>query len=429
MRKTLAVALNDLRIIFADGSIWVNLVLVPVVLALVIGVGIGALFESSDGDQVIPVDLFDADQSDLSRNLVAEMVRANPRLLICPAGGSATLDPDCNSGGATIAVDQLQRRLESEQSDAYIVIPQGFGASVMQGEPLPVVYRSRESALAPSVRFAALEAATSGASTGATARRVTQRLGAELPLFATLPLAEQESILAGARAIAQSRLAASPFVVESIALFDQDEGAEATDGIHVGLAQSIPGMGSMYAVIATLAMAAAWVRDRKQGVIQRALTMAVQPAQLMGGKVLAYFTIGLIQLTLLFVFGALFGLRYGSNVLALATLMIAFTFAATGLALFVTSLVSTDSQAQSIGLLVGLVMGPLGGAWWTLQIVPRWMQIVGHATPIAWAMDGYQALIYRDAGWGGVWLPIAVLLGMATLFFTLALWRIRVREA
>ncbi len=88
-----------------------------------------------------------------------------------------------------------------------------------------------------------------------------------------------------------------------------------------------------------------------------------------------------------------------------------------------------DAQAQSIGLLVGLAMAPLGGAWWPLQIVPGWMQTVGYATPIAWGMEGYASLIYRDAGWSGVWLPVVVLLGMAVLFFTLGLWRIRVREA
>jgi ABC-2 type transport system permease protein len=417
--------LNDLRLIFADGSIWINLVVVPVILSLVIGYGIGAMMGGGAADEQLPVDLLDEDQSVLSRRLIAEVVHANENILLCPIGGSATPDLACNSEGTIISADRLQPRLQDEQSVAYILIPAGFEASVLQGEPLPVVYRSGESAMESSLRFAALEAAASSVGVGVSAQRAAEAIGNQLPAYAALNDTQRATLLEQAGASAQERIAAAPFVVDRQVAAAQ----EVRTDVPVGLAQSIPGMGSMYAVIATLAMAAAFVRDRKQGVIQRALTMAVHPAQLMGGKVLAYFTIGLVQISLLFVLGTLMGLRFGSNLFALMAVMIAFTFAITGLALFITSLVSTDSQAQSIGLLVGLVMGPLGGAWWSLQIVPGWMQTVGYVTPIAWAMDGYRALIFRDAGWNGVWLPVMVLLGMAVLFFTLGLWRIRVREA
>jgi ABC-2 type transport system permease protein len=425
MRKTLAVALNDLRLIFADGSVWINLVIVPVVLSVAIGYGIGAMMGGGAAERPLPIDLLDEDHSVLSRSLVAEMVRANSNILLCPAGGSATLDPECNSGGAIISPDRLQSRLLNEQSAAYLHIPAGFETSVLRGDALPVIYRSGESAMESSPLFAALEAAATNVGVGVATRHTTAAIGNELAAFAMLDAQQQDEILSDASGAALARISAAPFEVRREVAFAEAEEVEASSG----LAQSIPGMGSMYAVIATLAMAAAFVRDRKQGVIQRALTMAVRPAQLMGGKVLAYFTIGLLQISLLFVLGAIMGLRFGSDLFALMAVMIAFTFAVTGLALFVTSLVSTDSQAQSIGLLVGLVMGPLGGAWWPLQIVPNWMQTVGHLTPIAWAMDGYSALIYRDAGWNGVWLPVVVLLGMAVLFFTLGLWRIRVREA
>lgn len=423
MYKTLSVALNDLRLIFADGSIWINLVVVPLVLAAAIGFALGAMLEGTSAAVVLPLDVLDEDRSEISRNLIAEMERANMNLLICEVGASEALDAACNSDGAPIAADQLQSHLEGEASVAYVLIPKGFGESVQQGEPLTVVYRSREDLLNPSVRYTALQSAAMSAGGGTLAVRMVQSIGSDLPAYTALPDAEKEALLASARDDAQEKVAETPFEVETVVPMQEGQ----TVSPNAGLAQSIPGMGSMYAVIATLAMASAYVRDRRQGVVQRAMTMAVQPAQLMGGKVLAYFTIGVIQLSLLFIFGALLGLRYGSNLLALVAVMAAFSFAVTGLALFITSLVTTDAQAQSIGLLVGLVMGPLGGAWWSLQIVPRWMQIVGHLTPIAWAMDAYEALIFRDAGWVGVALPVVVLLGMALLYFALALLRIRVR--
>ncbi|MCI0698291.1 ABC transporter permease [candidate division KSB1 bacterium] len=136
----------------------------------------------------------------------------------------------------------------------------------------------------------------------------------------------------------------------------------------------------------------------------------------MGGKLLGYFVIGLIQFTVIFTFGYVMGLRFGSDPLALIVTLVAFTLAATGLALMLTTFVKTEMQASSITTLLSLTLAPLGGAWWPLDIVPAWMHIAGHISPIAWAMDAYNALIFRDAGLDGVVLPVLVLLGMATLF-------------
>jgi ABC-type multidrug transport system permease subunit len=53
------------------------------------------------------------------------------------------------------------------------------------------------------------------------------------------------------------------------------------------------------------------------------------------------------------------------------------------------------------------------------------MRIAGHISPIAWAMDAYNALIFRDADLDGVVLPVLVLLDMATLFFVVGVLRFR----
>src|SRR5690606_41999788 len=44
--------------------------------------------------------------------------------------------------------------------------------------------------------------------------------------------------------------------------------------------------------------------------------------------------------------------------------------------------------------LLGLTFASLGGAWWPLEIVPRYMQQIGHLSPIAWAMDAFRDLLF-----------------------------------
>ena len=72
-----------------------------------------------------------------------------------------------------------------------------------------------------------------------------------------------------------------------------------------------------------------------------------------------------------------------------------------------------------------LTLTPLGGAWWPMMIVPDWMRIVGHISPVAWAMDAYTELIFFGGSMQTVLVPVAVLLGMAVVFFAVGALRFR----
>jgi ABC-2 type transport system permease protein len=67
----------------------------------------------------------------------------------------------------------------------------------------------------------------------------------------------------------------------------------------------------------------------------------------------------------------------------------------------------------------------LGGCMWPLAIVPAPMRAVGHLFPQAWAMDGFIALIARNAGLAGITRQLAVLAGFAAVLLALATWRLR----
>ncbi|MFN2273404.1 MAG: ABC transporter permease, partial [Anaerolineales bacterium] len=77
-------------------------------------------------------------------------------------------------------------------------------------------------------------------------------------------------------------------------------------------------------------------------------------------------------------------------------------------------------QASGFALLLSLILAPLGGAWWPLHIVPRFMQVIGHISPIAWSMDAFTNLIFEGGGVGSILLPVGVLLAIAVVAFALA---------
>src|SRR5690554_3599260 len=110
MRRLLIIALNDLRLLFVDKSIWVNLLIVPVVLSLAIGTALGG-FGGGEADSPVYLDVIDADQFDASQALLQEIVAVQPRIVLCGAGGAP--DEGCALDTQTLTRELAQSRLEN----------------------------------------------------------------------------------------------------------------------------------------------------------------------------------------------------------------------------------------------------------------------------------------------------------------------------
>jgi ABC-2 type transport system permease protein len=58
-----------------------------------------------------------------------------------------------------------------------------------------------------------------------------------------------------------------------------------------------------------------------------------------------------------------------------------------------------------------------------LEYTGATFRAIGHASPVAWALDGFKNIALRGLGFNSVLLPVAALAGYALLFFMLAAWR------
>jgi ABC-type multidrug transport system permease subunit len=165
--------------------------------------------------------------------------------------------------------------------------------------------------------------------------------------------------------------------------------------------------------------------ERHQWTLQRLGSMPVSRSTLLAGKILARFTLGLLQFLVVFIVGALFKMNFGKDPLALLLLVIVTSLAITALAFAVGSGLKNPAQASMLGLLLSLTLAPVGGAWWPMNISPKFLQIIGHVSPVAWAMDGFTALTYRGATLVDILVPVAVLAGMTIVLFLIAIPRFK----
>jgi ABC-2 type transport system permease protein len=427
MRKILSITFNDMILYFRDPGAVIGTFLIPVVFAVVLGFA----FSGNNGPTQVRVDVIDNDNTALSQLFLTNLRQANTALVLCPADNGE--DDFCRLGDdAALTEERSLGRLSNNDTLALLVIPAGFEASVQANEPISVTYRSNENAAAPTFILQAVQA-------------VVQRMGGALVAsnVATNTVAEalpfdDDAARDAFRQLAYDEAAQlwteNPFSVNYVAA----AGAPQASNSQGGFGQSVPGMASMFVTFTVLISAINLIRERKNWTLQRLTTMPVTRAQILAGKILMYFLLGMIQFIAMFGFGLLVTgvlsnfsesvtpLYLGQDALGLLLIMASLTLCMTALGFLIGTMIKTEMQGAALLNLLGLTLAPLGGAWWPLDIVPEFMRVVGHISPIAWAMDGFRKLLFEQGTLVSVLPEVGIMLAMSAVLFVFAIGRFRI---
>lgn len=176
----------------------------------------------------------------------------------------------------------------------------------------------------------------------------------------------------------------------------------------------------LFTFLNSLAIGASIVASKQLGVLQRWRSAPVRRSSLLAGVVASRLVFALVQAGLLLVIGAVvFGVDWGSPPAVIALVGV-FCLVATGFGVLAGVVARTPEQTSAVGVPLSIGLGMLGGCMWPLEIVGEPMRIAGHATPHAWAMDGFIALIFDGDGIAAIGLELAVLAAMATVVLALA---------
>jgi ABC-type Na+ efflux pump permease subunit len=423
MQRILEILRNDLLLFTKDRGNWISLFLF-IVITFVIGFVAGG-FGSGEPERV-RIDVLDQDNSDLSVRLSQAIREANDSLALCPfddaAGGES--DDFCQIEGTTVFTREWAlARVEDSISEAAVEIPAGFEADVQAFRPVTIQYWSQAQPGAPDYVREAVEAGIQQVNGAAVASLVGSQVIMSLPGI-ELDTSSRETLRRGLYDRAAALWAENPVQIDFKLSGDQAS-PSTLEGLQRGLGQSVPGMGTMFVMFTVFGGMTALIVERKQWTLQRLAAMPITKAQLLGGKILARFVLGLSQFSALFLIGVLVGMNFGADPLALVLIGLTYTLAVTALSFALGTRLKTEAQAGGLGLLLSLVLAPLGGAWWPLEVVPEFMRVAGHISPVAWAMDGFFSLIYESGRLGDVWPSIAVLLAIAVVCFWIGIKRFR----
>jgi ABC-2 type transport system permease protein len=300
-------------------------------------------------------------------------------------------------------IDELRRDIRTTTVQAGLVIPEGYEAEVAQGEGTVEVVADPTSEGVVSALAAIGGAVSAEGVREAAVANVAGALGGEA---------------AARRAVDREAARLDPLEVDlvDIAASEVDTGA---------FSHTAPGNLVRFVFINTYVISTIVAFDRKGGVIARMLSTPTSPRSVVLGLGASKLLFALLQSAVLVGVGTLaFGMDWGDP-LGAAALVVAFAVVSTAVGLVIGATVSDAQQAQAVGIPISVGFGMLGGCMWPLDIVPRPMQVIGHVTPHAWAMDGWQELVFEGNGLVDILPNLAVLAGAGLLVGLLAVRQLR----
>jgi ABC-2 type transport system permease protein len=209
-------------------------------------------------------------------------------------------------------------------------------------------------------------------------------------------------------------LGAPPIVLVPVPADDKKATIENASPFQI----TVPGNAVLFGFFIALTCALSFAEERRSGTWRRLLASPVPRWKLLVAKLIPYMVLGALQVGLLFVIGAVgFGMQIGGSVPAVIVLTIGVACCATTLGLLIAAVSSTEKQISSLGSVLIMVMGLLGGCMVPRLLMPHAMQQVGLAVPHGWALDGYYTLlVQKGAGFADVLPQIGAVYGFAALF-------------
>jgi ABC-2 type transport system permease protein len=180
--------------------------------------------------------------------------------------------------------------------------------------------------------------------------------------------------------------------------------------------RSVGGWAIMFLLFSLTGASTSLLDENKSRVILRILSAPVSREQILFGKYLYNFSLGCIQLLVMFFAGyVIFHIDIFSNFFNLLLIIISASLASTAFGMFLASISRTQQQASGLGTLLILTMSSIGGAWFPTFILPPFIQILSKFSIVYWAMEGFMDTLWRGSNTMDILPCVGVLLGMSVI--------------
>lgn len=366
LRRVVAIARKEALHVQRDPRSMYLALGMPIVLLLLFGYGVSFDMEH------LPVVLVDEDRTAPSRALGEQVF----------ASGELRLAGTASSG------DEAQRIFARREAHAVLILPQGLGEAVARGEPVEV-----------------------------------QLLvdGVEANSAAQLQGKVEASLRAAALALGGSSAMriAMPADVRLSTWFNPEERSQ----LYL-----VPGLAAyILAIVAVLLTALTVSREWERSSIQQLFVTPVRTHEIMIGKLVPYFLLGIVAEMTVFVVGAwVFDVPLRGDPLALASASMLFLLGMLGQGMLISIVARNQMVATQVATLTSMLPSMLlSGFVFPIENMPLPLQVISNVVPARYFIHALRGVLLRGNGFEEVGFDLLMLAAFATVMLVLGTARFK----
>lgn len=189
----------------------------------------------------------------------------------------------------------------------------------------------------------------------------------------------------------------------------------------------VPGViGSITLMLVVNLTAFAIVREREIGTLEQVMVTPIRPFELILGKTIPFFLVGLADVALVAVVGALwFQVPFRGSVFVLLLGVVLFLLCTLGVGLLISTLSSTQQQAFASGFFFLNPAFTLSGFAFPITSMPKAMQIITYVDPLRYFLVILRGTFLKGVGLAVLWPQMAALGGLTAVLLAISVSRFR----
>ena len=396
MKKLFTIAWKDAIIRFASSSELLFFIILPLIFTFLLAGGT----PSNDDDNRVRLVVVDQANTTISQNIIAELDK------------STAVRPD------VLTLEEAEDQFDSRRATVVLIIPANLDLQAIQNGTAQVDFRQQPNNLNATVAERAVQTAIRSVSSAVNAANNAVKTAEENGTFESET--DRQAYFDEALKLAQTMQADAPERVTVI------EGSTPDRIEYDPRASSSAGQLITWVFIPLFGISALFAYERQQGTLRRVLTTPTSKATYLLGTISGQVVMALAQMSLLILFGIfVMKLGWGREPLALFIILTSAALAAGAIGTAMGTFIKTEGQASGLSIMAGMVMALMGGCWYPIELFPSVVQTIVKILPTTWAMQGLLDLVLRGGGLREILPEARVLLGFATIFFSVGVWRFR----
>ena len=396
MKKLFTIAWKDAIIRFASSSELLFFIILPLIFTFLLAGGT----PSNDDDNRVRLVVVDQANTTISQNIIAELDK------------STAVRPD------VLTLEEAEDQFDSRRATVVLIIPANLDLQAIQNGTAQVDFRQQPNNLNATVAERAVQTAIRSVSSAVNAANNAVKTAEENGTFESET--DRQAYFDEALKLAQTMQADAPERVTVI------EGSTPDRIEYDPRASSSAGQLITWVFIPLFGISALFAYERQQGTLRRVLTTPTSKATYLLGTISGQVVMALAQMSLLILFGIfVMKLGWGREPLALFIILTSAALAAGAIGTAMGTFIKTEGQASGLSIMAGMVMALMGGCWYPIELFPSVVQTIVKILPTTWAMQGLLDLVLRGGGLMEILPEAGVLLGFATIFFSVGVWRFR----